>query len=236
MRRGQEGGHGPSSAVWSVWRCWQRSSSAFDSAGFRRMRHPSCPDTTWPCAGPSPWSPSCSRLPPQETRRAVSASVCGASGCRTADSELLNPIDGHSFGLASAPRPAPYYAAILSAPGDHGFCWRLVWVPARRVLRVENLRRPNVPGTPIAGRYWRTVHLGLARSLAEAVRGLQPYAPALSWRALPASARSNLSAINGEGGLRRPLQAGLRTLRRGRPDRGPKTSAGRRGKRGPALR
>jgi hypothetical protein len=105
----------------------------------------------------------------------------GTSGCRPGDPELLNPIDGRSFGLASMPKPAPYYVAILSAPGEFGFCWRLVWVPKRRLLRVENLGRYR-PGQPIAGRYWRTVHLQLARSLAEGFRGITPYAAGRSWK------------------------------------------------------
>lgn len=111
----------------------------------------------------------------------TAAAVCGASGCRAADPAQLNPVDGQPFGLAAAPRPAPYYVAFLSAPGEFGFCWRLLWVPSRRVLRVESMR-PYVPGEPIAGRIWRSVDAALARRLARAVRGVTPFAGRLAWR------------------------------------------------------
>lgn len=112
----------------------------------------------------------------------ATAFVCGATGCRQADPALLNPIDGRPFSLATRPRPAPYFAAVLTSPGDEGFCWRVLWVPTRRVIRVENLRR-WVPGTPVAGRYWRTVDASSARRLAEGVRGVRPYARNVTWRA-----------------------------------------------------
>lgn len=111
-------------------------------------------------------------------KNAPRATVCGASGCRDGEAWGLTPVDGVPF----TSRAAPYYSMTLYASGQDGFCWRLVWVPARRALRVENLGTA-VPGAPVAGLYWRSVHKRLAANLARSVHGLRPYPASQEWRA-----------------------------------------------------
>ena len=110
------------------------------------------------------------------------ATVCGASGCRDGEAWRLTPIDGVPFTSRTAPKPAPYYSMTLHASGQDGFCWRLVWVPSRHALRVENLG-PTVIGAPVAGGYWRSVHERLAANLTRSARGLRPYPASRAWRA-----------------------------------------------------
>ena len=110
--------------------------------------------------------------------------VCGASVCRSAPYELISPVDGVPFHLLRAPRPAPFYTAVLTAPGaSDGFCWRVVWVPSRHAIRIANVGR-YVPGAPVAGSYWRTVRPAYERGFARAVRGLRAHPPAPGWRGL----------------------------------------------------
>lgn len=119
---------------------------------------------------------------PVSAKGPTSAEVCGASGCRTGNPTALSPIDGRSFSLRKPPSPAPYYAITLMWSGADDICWRLIWVPTTRALRVENLG-PYSLGAPIAGRYWRTVHSALVRRLAREVRGVRPYGARRAWRA-----------------------------------------------------
>jgi hypothetical protein len=119
--------------------------------------------------------------PAASAKNPANATVCGASGCHAGDASRLTPVSG-GFAIRNAPRPARYYAIFIAATGRQPFCWRMIWVPQRRLLRVENLL-PYVPGAPVAGRYWRTVDARFSRDLASSVRGLRPYAATRAWRA-----------------------------------------------------
>jgi hypothetical protein len=119
---------------------------------------------------------------PAAAKGPVRTTVCGAGACRPAAFELITPIDSVPFRLAAAPRQAPFYTAVMTAPGaTDGFCWRLVWVPARHALRVANVGR-YVPGAPVAGSYWRTVRAAYERRFARAVRGLRAHPATPGWR------------------------------------------------------
>ncbi len=109
--------------------------------------------------------------------------VCGASACRAADYDAITPVDSQPFTLRAAPRAAPFYTAVITGPAPAGFCWRLVFVPSRRVLRVENAGTYRA-GDPVAGTYWRSVSQAYARRFTRAAAGLAPHAPAARWRGI----------------------------------------------------
>jgi hypothetical protein len=125
-------------------------------------------------------------VPAAAAKEPVTGNVCGAGGCTT----ISEPGTVYQalrwagvFEVVRAPRPARFYTLTFSAPGPEGFRWPLVYVPSRRVLRVDDRQAtPPEYGRPVAP-YWRTLTRRQLRVLATVTRGLQPFPPSRRWSA-----------------------------------------------------
>ena len=122
--------------------------------------------------------------PAGAAKEPVTGNVCGARECRT----LAEPgtvfqalrWEG-TFQIVRAPRPARFYTLTFTADGPEGFVWRVVYVPARRVLRVDDRgATPPEFGRPVRP-YWRTLGSRQLRLLATVTRGLEAFPPSRTW-------------------------------------------------------
>ena len=123
-------------------------------------------------------------VPAAAAKEPVTGNVCGVAGCTT----LAEPGTVYqalrwegTFEIVRAPRPARFYSLTFSAPGPEGFRWRLLYAPARGVLRVDD-RAATDPsyGRPVRP-YWRTVTRAQLRVLAAVTRGIAPFPPSRRW-------------------------------------------------------
>lgn len=110
------------------------------------------------------------------------ASVCGASGCVTLRGEsMVQPLISWwytPFAPRAAPRPAPYYSIRLRDPS--GIRWSLLYVPARRAIRIWQSRVP--PYHQSIGPYWRTVPSSAVPAIRWLLQKLSPHAAPARWR------------------------------------------------------
>jgi hypothetical protein len=124
-------------------------------------------------------------VPAAAAKYPVSGNVCGAQRCVTLDGPgtLYQALRWEgTFRIVGAPQPAPFYTLTFSAPDPGGFRWRLVYAPARRVVRVDD-RAATPPELGPPGRpYWRTLGRRQMRLLSGAIRDLEPFPPSRRWR------------------------------------------------------
>ena len=116
----------------------------------------------------------------------VSGTVCGASGCAA----LAEPGAAFqalrwegTFQIVRAPRPARFYRLTFTSPDPGGFRWTVLYVPARRVLRVDDrAATPPEYGTPVRP-YWRTLGMRQLRLLGAVTSDLAPFRAPRRWPA-----------------------------------------------------
>jgi hypothetical protein len=111
-------------------------------------------------------------------------SICGGLGCiaLSGQSETAPFISwwNSAFSPRGAPRPAPYYWIQLRDGFAPEIRWVLLYVPARRAMRIWQSRVP--PGNEPIGPYWRTVPPAAADSIRVLVRSIRPYPTPRTWR------------------------------------------------------
>jgi hypothetical protein len=123
-------------------------------------------------------------VPSGAAKEPVSGSVCGVDGCVV----LAEPGTVHqalrwegTFELVRAPRPAAFYRLTFFTSGPEGFRWTALYVPGRRLLRVDE-RGAVPPEFGHAGRpYWRTVGRRQVRMLARLTVGVAPFPARARW-------------------------------------------------------
>lgn len=107
------------------------------------------------------------------------ASICAASGCTTLRGEAaVQPLISwwyRPFSHRSA--PAPFYSIKLRDPS--GIRWSLLYVPARRAMRIWQSRVP--PYNESIGPYWRTVPGAAVPAIDQLMHKVTPYAAPRRW-------------------------------------------------------
>ena len=114
----------------------------------------------------------------------VAGNVCGTASCKavTEPGTVYQALRWEgTFQVVRAPRPARFYTLTFSASAPDGFRWSVLYVPARRLLRVdERAATPPEYGTPVRP-YWRTLGPSQLRLLAEVTRGVTPFRAPRRW-------------------------------------------------------
>jgi hypothetical protein len=109
------------------------------------------------------------------------ARVCGSSGCVSIHGEsAVQPLMSWwwtPFARRGAPAPAAYYSIRIHDPA--GINWVLLYVPARRAMRIWQSRVP--PYNESIGPYWRTIPRSAGRGLEAVVRPVRPFAAPRKW-------------------------------------------------------